>query len=397
VFKNAVQGLVKICFPQGVLEEIGIDVLERHMREEKAPEENIRKMVDVFRGEMVHRISSMLAVYLDTPEKVQVGIDAVKAASEALHGNVEPDERSTNTSNHGEPKDTFEEMIVDASNDPAAQAVTRPTKVMSKRGKEKEKAKEPDNAGDDSEMGVESSIQANKTLPASMKQQEGDRGKKVSASWRWDIDPESISNAAIAEVFKRPSDLFAFHALPIAWMELHDDAKQKDVRLHIQARLHEMAEAEWRKWMESLQKLHDGDMTMLIRPDPKAVLRGRRTAATPAPIDMQRRAANVISNNPNRGSFRGTAQDKAVREPVQRASRIKREPNTETNDAANDNKVIREENDMVATTRALRDLSTDETDIRPAATQATPSGHGTRVKDSHAAKENVSVNVPISM
>jgi hypothetical protein len=139
VFKNAVQGLVKICFPQGVLEEIGIDVLERHMREEKAPEENIRKMVDVFRGEMVHRISSILAVYLDTPEKVQVGIDAVKAASEALHGNVEPDERSTNTSNHGEPKDTFEEMIVDASNDPAAQAVTRPTKVMSKRGKEKEK------------------------------------------------------------------------------------------------------------------------------------------------------------------------------------------------------------------------------------------------------------------
>jgi hypothetical protein len=230
-----------------------------------------------------------------------------------------------------------------------------------------------------------------------MKQQEGDRGKNVSASWRWDIDPESISNAAIAEVFKRPSDLFAFHALPIARMELHDDAKQKDVRLHIQARLHEMAEAEWRKWMESLQKLHDGDMTMLIRPDPKAVLRGRRTAATPAPIDMQRRAANVISNNPNRGSFRGTAQDKAVREPVQRASRIKREPNTETNDAANDNKVIREENDMVATTRALRDLSTDETDIRPAATQATPSGQGTRVKDSHAAKENVSVNVPISM
>jgi hypothetical protein len=30
VFRKAVQGLVKICFPSGVLEELGIDVLKQH-------------------------------------------------------------------------------------------------------------------------------------------------------------------------------------------------------------------------------------------------------------------------------------------------------------------------------------------------------------------------------
>jgi hypothetical protein len=41
VFKNAVQGLVKICFPQSVLEELDIEVVKHHMQGENAPEGNI--------------------------------------------------------------------------------------------------------------------------------------------------------------------------------------------------------------------------------------------------------------------------------------------------------------------------------------------------------------------
>lgn len=90
VFEKAVQDLVKICFPRGVLEELGVDVIERHMREEATPEANIEKMIEVYNAEMIQRVSYMLAAFLDTPEKLKAGFKAVEAASEALHGKHEP-------------------------------------------------------------------------------------------------------------------------------------------------------------------------------------------------------------------------------------------------------------------------------------------------------------------
>jgi hypothetical protein len=86
VFKKAVQGLVNICFPQDVLEEIGIEVVTQHMRNEGAPEHNIAKMTEIFRSEMCHRVNWILAEYLDTPAKVEASVRAVIAASASLHG-----------------------------------------------------------------------------------------------------------------------------------------------------------------------------------------------------------------------------------------------------------------------------------------------------------------------
>ncbi|KAG9197305.1 hypothetical protein G6514_001903 [Epicoccum nigrum] len=85
VFRKAVQGLVKICFPQDVLEEIGIEVVTQHMRNEGAPEHKIAKMTKIFWSEMFHRVNWMLAEYLDTPAKVEASVKAVIAASASLH------------------------------------------------------------------------------------------------------------------------------------------------------------------------------------------------------------------------------------------------------------------------------------------------------------------------
>jgi hypothetical protein len=133
VFEKAVQDLVNICFPLGVLEEIGVDVVERHMREESAPEENIRKMTDVFRAEMIHRISFMLATYLDTPQKVEQGVAAVKAASKKLHEEKEFATGPTHTSTLGNTTEAYDEMLVDVSDQSPGKATPVTTKKHKKR------------------------------------------------------------------------------------------------------------------------------------------------------------------------------------------------------------------------------------------------------------------------
>lgn len=68
------------------MQELGVDVIERHMREENAPEENIAKMTEIYRLEMIARVSWMLAGFLDTPEKVQRGIEAMKPQARPCMG-----------------------------------------------------------------------------------------------------------------------------------------------------------------------------------------------------------------------------------------------------------------------------------------------------------------------
>lgn len=59
IFMKVVQGLAKICFPDGVLEQLDIQLVEQPMCEKNAPEKNIRKMVQIFREEMAHRVTWM--------------------------------------------------------------------------------------------------------------------------------------------------------------------------------------------------------------------------------------------------------------------------------------------------------------------------------------------------
>ncbi|KAF3041446.1 hypothetical protein E8E11_000500 [Didymella keratinophila] len=84
VVKKAVQGLVKICLAQDVLDDLGV-VVTQYMHDEEAPESDIVKTAEVFRSEMFHRGTWILAEYFDTPVKVEASIMAIMAASASLH------------------------------------------------------------------------------------------------------------------------------------------------------------------------------------------------------------------------------------------------------------------------------------------------------------------------
>ena len=86
IFRDAVQGLVNICFPKGVIQELGIDVLDQHMREGHAPEKNISHMRDVFNAEMVHRLAWLLVEHLTTPQLTEIGISSAITATNRLQG-----------------------------------------------------------------------------------------------------------------------------------------------------------------------------------------------------------------------------------------------------------------------------------------------------------------------
>jgi hypothetical protein len=81
-----VQGLVKICFPKGVIQELGVNILEQHVREGHAPEDNVAHMRDGFNVEMVHQLAWLLVEHLTKPHLLKVGILSVVAATNRLHG-----------------------------------------------------------------------------------------------------------------------------------------------------------------------------------------------------------------------------------------------------------------------------------------------------------------------
>lgn len=53
LFKDAVRGLVRICFPDGILEQLGEEVVKKHMHEQHANTANIQRMSEIFKSEMV--------------------------------------------------------------------------------------------------------------------------------------------------------------------------------------------------------------------------------------------------------------------------------------------------------------------------------------------------------
>lgn len=114
--------------------------------------------------------------------------------------------------------------------------------------------------------------------------------RKVSASWRWDVLSQDVSQTNSAQVFQRTGDFSAYHALPIARAELGILSERKTIRLHIQKMIDEMPDSEYQKWVESLRKLHDGDETMLARAtqdEAQSTTERRISAVTAAPIDAR--------------------------------------------------------------------------------------------------------------
>ena len=328
VFKKAVQGLVKICFPQDVLEEIGIEVVTQHMRNESAPEHNIEKMTEIFRSEMSHRVNWMLAEYLDTPAKVEASVKTVIAASASLHGakigddilghviaslqslreNVphsstemladSTDIKAMTSSTHK--PDGFDAETDDSNSKSEAHApaeaaeqcsdhhTSRPPVTASKKSKKPKHDKNSTKTGKSFEMSIQ---QRSHVFPGNdsgviQYQREGKAGK-VSTSWRWNIEENASFEDAILQ-FKRMSDLFAYHALPLVRQRLGQQANRKQLRQEIEKLLVNMTDKDFALWMESFQNLKGGDTTMLKRRTPPSLsARHQGVSVTPAPLVLR--------------------------------------------------------------------------------------------------------------
>ncbi|KAG9196260.1 hypothetical protein G6011_01381 [Alternaria panax] len=375
LFKNAVQGLVRICFPENMLNQLGPQVLERHMREEKAPKENIQRMSEIFRTETTQRIACMLAEYLETPAKVEMMVRAAVAASAKLHGSDLGEDilghmitsllqlkaiASENSTGWLANSDDMQVSIdsdgdMDTRND--SDEESPPLEKKRKRRNRSEKAKREhtmvkDDFPENANMDVD--------LPAASTKHRisKNRDKKISSKWQWDIVAVQLADDDVAEAFARTSDLFAYHALPIARRKIGSQASRKEIRCEMQSLLDGMPPDEFEKWVESLQKLLNGDREMLARQDIGALSADRqRSRATPAPVDLHGKARNVTK--PHSGDFVRSKGRVSIVENAYEGTFVKRETAGASAQVAENPPA----GHIVEATNAFRHLSTEEREL----------------------------------
>jgi len=306
VFKNAVQGLVRICFPAGILDQLGLQILGQHMREEKAPEGNILRMEEVFQSEMEQRIASMLAEHLDTAAKINLVLKTILSTSARAHGgDIGDDILGHVTASLLELKaKAFEHSTEWLARGDGAQEEDNSDGYMNISGVSDEEPAPPPKALEKKKRGRQSErehpsakahvAKAKSThtslLAAPPQKRTLERKDRViSLKWHRDVNAKELSNAAIPRTFLRTSDLFAYHALPIAQRNLGPNASKKDMRCEMQSLLDGTPPEEFEKWVESLQKLLDGDRDMLERQEsPSSGHQQQLSRVTPAPINTRR-------------------------------------------------------------------------------------------------------------
>lgn len=371
------------------------------MRQENAPKENIERMIDVFRAEMIYRTTWMLAEYLDTPARIEAALQSVLAASARVHGdklgrdvlgNVTTSfnrlrgrlhEDSTQQLANGLALDELASHLSSAeSNDsdyrrgevsaadilPVDEPVLEHelTKNKNKKHKSRRVRQEISPSHDVAES-VEKNVRRPNVKqkhaePISCKSAKTEKDNKISSSWRWDIDPSKISPDAILECFVRPSDLFAYHALPIASSKLGREAQRKTVRSEIQSMMNGMPGDEYIKWVESFNKLCKGDMEMLLRPEQEAGLNNHQmTAPTPAPIDTRFQTTRDKPHAQDLMSHSGVG-GKIVSAQLPYQEHIKSESQANTAVAAEQVDFERRGDPIAQTTAAFRQMSTEGLD-----------------------------------
>ncbi len=373
------------------------------MREEKAPEENIQRMSEIFRFEMGQRIVSMLAEYLDTPTKVDSAIRATIAASAKLHGdNLGKDilKHTTETLlrlKEKAPKHSTEwlansDHVRDAA---SSDADTSTGDVSDEEPTSREKAKKykkrdrrakrvrtviNDDVPEDTEMDIDPPATSIDHITSRKKD------KKISSKWQWDIDATQLADDKVADAFSRTSDLFAYHALPIARRKLGSQASKKETRCEMQSLLDGMPQDEFEKWVESLQKLLDGDREMLARQDiAVSDIDQTFSRATPAPVDLRRKAeksSKGLSGDSGRPKGRANSVENAhdktlIKREAAAGSRKEAEysPNTQIAEA----------------TVAFRHLSTEEPEFgRPLPSVEAADGQNDQVLHSNGNFDSVS-------
>ncbi|KAH7348253.1 hypothetical protein BKA66DRAFT_447354 [Pyrenochaeta sp. MPI-SDFR-AT-0127] len=186
---------------------------------------------------------------------------------------------------------------------------------------------------------------------------EEDRNNMISKTWQWDVESDNLTAEEIPTHFKKTSDLFAYHALPIARSRLKPDATRKELRHAMQSMMEEMPTDEYDKWVESFQELLNGDRDMLVRQhlaQETTINSQRRLATTPAPIDAQRHAIE-IRTHVSRTRY-GRRSDVLSQSSIP----AKYEPNTDANTVVEPTEAETQSHRVAAAAAAFRELSTEE-------------------------------------
>ena len=337
IFKNAVKGLVRICFPDDILDQLGPQVLQQHMREEKAPEANIRKMLEIFRTEMIQRMVPMVAKHLCWAPEVDWVLQTVLVASARARGDgigedilghvtanllqlkARAPEHSTEWLASGKAIRKEDNSDGDVSTDDVSNEEPTPIAKAKKHKKRNQKAQRvrsitPDDITEDVEMDADLPAASNKHTILKSKD------KKISSKWKWNVEATDLADEDVAEAFPRTSDLFAYHALPITRRKLGSQASRKETRCEMQAFLDDMPQDEFEKWVESLQKLYNGDREMLARQDVASSSVDRQvTRATPAPVEFRKKtgkSTKTSSGSSDRSKGRATHAENAFEETL---------------------------------------------------------------------------------
>ncbi|PVI01320.1 hypothetical protein DM02DRAFT_705928 [Periconia macrospinosa] len=288
VFDDAIQGLVKICFPDSVLDELGVDIVTRHMDQESAPEANIGKMQQIFQSAMIKKVAWMLAGYLNTPTKFHTAVASIMTAVQELHGYLPP--ATLDSEDHIEMTEKSL-TAVDSSGSFTSHGQSNHQKSPKHEDGSFDHRNLQVNADDTSSTFTieQPNMEALVSHGPSDLQKNGPR--KVSNSWRWAIHPNSVTLDNVQDHFKKPKDLFAFHALPIVNHELGHDAERKEKRRAINYRLAAMSCEEFKEWEDSFDKLRKGDLTMLDRIKESLPGNNADDHVTPAPVAFQQHEA----------------------------------------------------------------------------------------------------------
>ena len=226
IFRDAIRGLVCICFPDGILEQLGQRVVEDHMREHNADAANIQRMSEVFQSELIRHLAYLLGTYFDTSDQV---ISTIQLAI-APHRNKASDSDNATVQ---QPSITKESMSDKDTGFPdpiplSSQAIRQEDALGNK---------------DRSVMSIEDAV----SVPNAALRKRKD--KKISSNWQWNIDPTEIADEDINATFPRTAELFAYHALPMAQRKLGSKAPKKELRLDMQSALDAMPRDEFSMWV----------------------------------------------------------------------------------------------------------------------------------------------------
>ena len=344
------------------------------MREEKAPEDNIRKMSDIFRIEMIQRMASMVAGHLDTAAEVDSVLETMMTASARARGDgigedilghvtanllqlkARAPEHSTEWLASGKATRKEDNSDEDVSLGDVSEEEPKffaRTKKRIRRNKKEQRVRSttPDDIADDVEVEVDLPAASNKhRIPKT-------KDKKISSKWKWNIQATELEDEDVAEAFPRTSDLFAYHALPITRRKIGSQVSRKETRCEMQILLDGMPQDEFEKWVESLQKLYNGDREMLVRQDVASSSVDRQiTRATPAPVEFRKKTeknTKTPSGSSDRWKGRATDSEIAVEEAV-----VKLETVVGLSERTDDVSGTR----VAETTAAFRQLSTEARD-----------------------------------